>query len=87
MCYFTLREAVSMTQKGGKWMDNPFSYFIKGMDSIYQIYIEKKKQQQQQQQWEMPLAGLNDYLRTLYSSKYPVFPRVLYTLKELSRIT
>ena len=43
-----------MTQKGGKWMDNPFRYFIKGMDSIYQIYIEKK---QQQQQWEMPLAG------------------------------
>lgn len=35
-------------------MDNPFRYFIKGMDSIYQIYIEKKKQQQQ---WEMPLAG------------------------------
>lgn len=24
-------------------MDNPFSYFIKGMDSIYQIYFEKKK--------------------------------------------
>ena len=68
-------------------MDNPFSYFIKGMDSIYQIYIEKKNQPQQQQQWEMPLAVLNDYLTTLYSSKYPVFPRVLYTLKELSRIT
>lgn len=36
-------------------MDNPFSYFIKGMDSIYQIYFEKKKKKQQQ--WEMPLAG------------------------------
>ena len=46
----TERSCESMSQEGGKCMDNPLGYFIKWMDCIYQIHTERR-------QWKMPSAS------------------------------